>query len=109
MPGGRLVLDVYHRGFFERHQGERLFEIADVPVREEKRMDGNRLRVVLKYSDSGEGDEFDWRVYYPEELVDELSAFGFHCIASCTEFDESCSVTNDYPRMQMVFELRAEK
>src|SRR5262245_25632504 len=35
-PGGRLVLDIYHREFFERNQGARRFERGGATVTETK-------------------------------------------------------------------------
>src|SRR5439155_22236394 len=58
-PGGRLVLDVYHRGFFEARQGVRTFQSNGIEVTETKRMTGDRLHVSLEYA-TGERDEFEW-------------------------------------------------
>ena len=103
-PRGRLILDVYHRGFFERHQGERQLDISGARVHEEKHVTGNRLQVLLTYAETGETDRFDWRVYYPEELADQLHALGFLCRTSCTDFDDAKVATPERPRMQLVFE-----
>lgn len=102
-PGGRLILDVYHRRFFERHQGEGRFERAGLLVREHKRMDGSRLRVELNYGEGRESDIFDWRLYTPGELQDLARAQGFTCLLTCTGFDEERPASPDVPRMQLVF------
>lgn len=64
-PGGRLVLDLYNRQFFERHQGTRSFVKNGVRVNECKSMTDNRLTVSLTYGD-GAADTFDWQLYTPE-------------------------------------------
>ncbi|PKL74540.1 MAG: hypothetical protein CVV27_19985 [Candidatus Melainabacteria bacterium HGW-Melainabacteria-1] len=104
LPRGRLILDVYHRGFFERHQGERQLVILGTRVHEEKYVTNKRLQVILTYLDTGETDRFDWRVYDPDELGDELQALGFRCKTRCTDFDEALLATPERPRMQLVFE-----
>lgn len=59
-----LVLDVYDPSFFRAHQG-----VTDNRgVREEKRVEGERLLTSLDYPD-GTSDEFEWRLYEPEELA----------------------------------------
>lgn len=108
-PGGRLILDVYHRGFFERHQGEQAFERGGLPVREHKRMDGPRLRVDLTYGEGRTGDSFDWRLYTPEELRDLARSRGFTCLLTCTGFDEERPASADVPRMQLVFVREGEE
>lgn len=79
-------------------------EISGVRVHEEKHVTGNRLHVLLTYVETGETDRFDWRIYYPDELADELRALGFRCSVSCTDFDEATMATPERPRMQLVCE-----
>lgn len=109
VPRGRLFLDVYNREFFELHQGSRTFEVAGVPVREVTRVEGHRLNVVLRYTDTDETDVFDWRLYHPGELVAQVTALRFRHVVGCTGFDESRRITSESPRMQLVFEREAEK
>lgn len=52
-PGGRLVLDLYHRAFFEAHSGTRMLRGHGRDIKETKWMDRNRLHVALDYG----GDE----------------------------------------------------
>src|SRR6185436_16361603 len=76
-PGGCLLLDVYHRGYYERQQGERRIERYGLGVVERRWMQGNRLHVALRYEykvgdERPAGvDEFNWRLYTPEELIDD--------------------------------------
>jgi SAM-dependent methyltransferase len=62
--GGRLVLDLHNRAFFESHAGEREIRAGIV---ERSTMNGDRLRVELDYGD-GHVDVFEWQLYVPEEL-----------------------------------------
>jgi len=102
---GRLVLDVYHRGFFERHQGVRPLERHGRTVAvETKSMRGDRLTVRLDYGPGQPPDRLDWQLYTPEELVALARECGFSCLLTCSGFDEHTPVSPDDPRMQLVFE-----
>lgn len=43
-PGGRFVLDLYHRGFFERRQGPRQFERNGLTIAETKKKPPGHVR-----------------------------------------------------------------
>lgn len=102
-PGGLLVLDLYHRGFFERHEGERTFERAGIRVRERRVMEAGRLLVELSYGEEGAGDRFDWRVYAPDELRELALRCGWERIAACRDFDPDREPSESAPRAQHVF------
>ncbi|WP_102127111.1 class I SAM-dependent methyltransferase [Deinococcus planocerae] len=102
-PGGRLILDVYHRDFFEAHQGEGHFTRGGLAVAEHKRMAGGRLRVELDYGGEQEGDAFDWQLYTPGELEELARSVGLTCLLACTGFDERQPASAASPRMQLVF------
>jgi SAM-dependent methyltransferase len=102
--GGRLVLDVYHRGFFAEKLGERAFDRGGVRGIERKSMSGDRLTVRLEYEGrSGLPDEFTWRVFTPDELVRHAGRHGLAPIVACSEFDERSRPSAGTPRMQFVF------
>lgn len=101
--GGRFVLDVYHRGFFEAHLGERRHERAGRAVVERKSMHGDRLRVELDYGE-GRGDAFDWQLFTPEEIVADAAKVGLSCLTQCSDFDERRRPSELGPRMQFVLE-----
>lgn len=103
-PQGRLVLDVYHRGFFEKHQGVQTFERDGVRVTETKFMSGPRLTVQLDYNYDAVSDRFEWQLYTPDELCGLAEAVGLSCQVSCTNFDEQQKAVDTVPRMQLVFE-----
>jgi SAM-dependent methyltransferase len=100
-PGGRLVLDVYHREFFEAHQGE----IDNRGVRERKTVHAGRLRAELRYAD-GSRDVFEWQLFTPDELTAAAAAHGLTCILACRAFDETLPPSPIEPRLQVVLERR---
>ena len=102
-PKGRLVLDVYHRGFFEHHTGERTLERGGTVIRERSEFLGKRLRVRI-----GGDDEFDWRLYTPDELATEGARVGLAPLLACTMWDESRPPSPEQARMQLVFERSEE-
>lgn len=103
-PGGRLILDIYNREFFERNEGVRSCEKEGVSVTEDKRMAGARLQVTLSYNDGASSDRFDWQLYTAPEMAELLGDLGFREVIACTDFDESRPPSSDKPRMQLVFE-----
>jgi SAM-dependent methyltransferase len=105
-PGGRFVLDIYNRDFFENRCGRRQSRRGGRTVTETKEIRGNRLSVRLDYAGSDEGDRFDWRVFTTDELLATATALGFHPVVSCANWDESISPSSDIPRTQFVFERR---
>jgi SAM-dependent methyltransferase len=105
-PGGRFILDIYYRDFFERNQGGRSFERGGIPVTETKRMDGDRLTVRLDYPTRGEADVFEWQLFRPEEIYTLAERYGFALLHICTGFDEARPASAEQPRMQLVFEKR---
>ena len=105
VPGGRFVLDIYHRGFFETRLATRIHDRLGRTITERKHMTGPRLVVELEYG-AGDGDRFEWHVFTPEEIAEVARSVGLHAIVRCTEFDESLPPSADRPRMQIVFEKR---
>lgn len=65
-PGGRLVLDLHNRAFFEpRSPSERELRPGIV---ERSTLVGGRRRCEIDYGD-GQVDVHEWQLYLPEELV----------------------------------------
>jgi SAM-dependent methyltransferase len=102
-PGGRLVLDVVHRGYALRHQGRRELQAAGKTVVEERRMEGRRETVTLDYGDGAEHDVFNWHLYMPQELVEDGAAAGLTRLLTCARFDEATPASDRELRMQLVF------
>jgi SAM-dependent methyltransferase len=105
-PGGRLVLDVYNRDFFERHEGERRLTRAGVSVIERKQLHDNRLTVELRYAGHDAIDRFEWQLFRPAELRSFVRAAGFEPVVHCARFEEGAPITAEEPRMQLVAERR---
>lgn len=103
-PKGRLVLDIYHRDFFEKHQGSRTFEKSGLNITETKAMSGDRLKVTLDYGNAYEPDSFEWQLYTPAEIRGLAQEVGLSCLIVCTDFDKQQEATGNRPRMQTVFE-----
>jgi SAM-dependent methyltransferase len=104
--GGRFILDIYHRGFFEAHQGERTFERDGHTITETKHIKGNRLTVTLDYGSGVPPDVFDWQLYTPEEITALAEGIGFRALVACSWYDESVPATPNEARMQLVLEKR---
>jgi SAM-dependent methyltransferase len=101
-PGGRVVLDVYHRGFFEAHHGDRHVERAGRRLTESKSVDDGILNVTLRYDD-GSVDNFRWQVFTPDELDELAAAAGLEPVLRCAGFDPGISPDPEFPRMQLVY------
>jgi SAM-dependent methyltransferase len=102
-PGGRCILDLYHRTFFEIHQGRRVFEVDGRSVVEDKHMRGDRLIVGLSY-DGAEGDRFEWQLFRPHNLRALAETCGLTLRLTCTNFDEAQPASPTLPRVQYVLE-----
>jgi SAM-dependent methyltransferase len=102
-PGGRFVLDIYHREFFVAHLEERRFARDGRTITETKRMDGHRLTVTLDYGSDLPHDEYAWDLFTPDEITALARRVGFAPLLCCTDFDEAQPASADAPRMQLVF------
>jgi SAM-dependent methyltransferase len=110
-PGGRLVLDVYHRGAQRRLPSEREIERDGVRVRERRRWTGSRLDVELEYAPehgaalgrASSRERFSWQVYEPEELTALAARAGFRLELACANFSEAIPAGAAHPRMQLVY------
>lgn len=104
--GGRLVLDIYNREFFETKQGTRTSEQHGVKVATTQRMQGDRLIVELEYVEKQQWDVFDWQVFTEETIAGLAQICGLHATLACADFDETIQPSHDRPRMQLLFEKR---
>jgi len=105
-PGGRFVLDICNRDFFQRVPAIREFQRENLQIIESKSMTGNRQRVTLSYSPPRLADVFEWQLYLPEELQNMASEVGLNSILACSNFDERIPASDQFSRMQLVFERR---
>jgi SAM-dependent methyltransferase len=102
-PGGRLVLDLYHPGFFEARSGERDFEVRGKQFTERRYLATGRLRVELE-TDKATVDIFDWQIYSPEGLIAFAAQFGLSLVIACSGFDEMIRPTGETARYQLVLQ-----
>lgn len=102
-PGGRLILDIYNREHASRLPAVEWSQRAGVSVEARRSWQGSRWRVVLAY-DGVVGDEFEWRLYSPDEIRTLAEAVGFSTVCTCAWFDEAIPASAAQARMQLVFE-----
>jgi SAM-dependent methyltransferase len=103
-PGGRLILDIYHPGYFARHQGERTQERNGRKITSWTRLDGNRLSVDINYGPDVAPDRMEWELYTPDAIQSLAARHGLRTILACTLCDETQPPTSAMTRMQLVFE-----
>ncbi len=107
-PGGRFIVDMYNRAYFERNQGEKRQEINGVTVETHGYMQGDRWHSALAYRDAQGtltgGDHMEWRLYTADELDALATTCGFTTRLVCTWADETRAPSPDIARMQIVLE-----
>ena len=104
-PGGRALIDLYNREHMQSLPASEMTSRAGQTVTTERIWLGNRFRVRLAYS-SGGSDEFEWRLYTPEELSDICATAGLNTLLACAWFNESLPASAEHARMQLVLERR---
>ncbi len=102
-PGGRALIDVYHRDHMLRLPETDTAERAGTVVTTRRSWLGNRLRVELTYATGG-GDQFEWRLYTPDELSQLCAAAGLRTVLTCAWFTETLPASPEHARMQLVLE-----
>lgn len=85
-PGGRIVLDVFDRRYVD----------AAVTA------GTDRFRVSL-----GEGGEFEWWLYTPDDLDALAAGLGLRVLSICSGFSETSPSDGTSPRFQVVLERPA--
>jgi SAM-dependent methyltransferase len=103
-PDGRLILDIYHPGYFASHQGERTAERNGRDITIAERLEGNHLSVGIDYGPDAPPDRMEWELYTPAAIQTLAARHGLQAILACTNCDETQAPTSDLPRMQLVFE-----
>lgn len=107
-PGGRFIVDIYNRDFFERNQGQKRQEIDGTIVESDGYMEGNRWHSVITYRDADGaivgGDHMEWQMFTPDEFVTLATECGFAPRLLCAWADENIPPSPDVARMQVVLE-----
>lgn len=107
-PGGRFIVDLYNREYFERNQGQKRQEIDGTLVESDGYMQGNRWHSALTYRDAGGvvigEDHMDWQMFTPNEFLALAAECGFTSRLVCAWADENIPPSPDIARMQVVLE-----
>ncbi len=104
--GGRIILDLWNPHFFKGHQGERELKTPLGAVREDKRVENDRLFVQLHYPD-GANEKFEWQLFTQEQMTRLGDSVGLTLLLACSGFDRSNPPSPDDPRVQFVLEREA--
>jgi SAM-dependent methyltransferase len=99
--GGRVILDLWNPEFFAAHQGARELKTPNGIVRENKRVEGDRLFVELAYP-SGNRERFEWQLFSPVQMAEFARSVGLDLLISCTDFDMKVPPSPENPRIQFV-------
>jgi SAM-dependent methyltransferase len=99
---GRVILDLWNPDFFEEHQGERDLRTSRGIVRENKRVDRDRLLVRLDYPD-GATENFEWQLFSATQMQKIAEPAGLIVSVSCCGFDQTKRDSSE-PRIQFVLE-----
>jgi SAM-dependent methyltransferase len=100
---GRVILDLWNPEFFATHQGERELTSPRGTVRENKRVDGERLFVRLDYPD-GIQEGFEWQLFTPEQMEQLAKTVGLQLLTACSGFDTKNLPSPGDPRIQFLLE-----
>jgi SAM-dependent methyltransferase len=102
-PGGRLLLDLFHPGYVEQHQG-RTTNVRDPRCTAiTNRLQGSRLTSTIEYADGSE-ESMAWELFTPDALSARATQAGFKEFERCTWWDETRQPTAEEQRYQAVFE-----
>lgn len=102
-PGGRLMLDLFHRGYFDQNQG-RVSPTRDPRcVAITNTMHGTRLRSDIEYAD-GSRETMDFELFTPDEIQGRASPFGLDLIEVCCWWDSRRPPSAEEQRFQAMFE-----
>ncbi len=100
-PGGRAIFDIYNRDHFVSLPPEEWSERGGQRIRTQRSWNGLRHRVSIEY-EGAHRDEFEWRLYSPDEFADLCSSVGLDPLMECAWFDESKRPSAEHARMQFV-------
>jgi SAM-dependent methyltransferase len=103
-PGGRLILDIYHPGYFATRQGARTVERNGRAITISERLDGTHLSVDIDYGPDAAPDRMEWQLYTPEAIQTIAARHSLRAVLACALSDETQPPTPDVIRMQLVFE-----
>ena len=100
-PGGRIILDIYNRPYFESRQGTETAVVAGRRIETERLVEGKRLRSRVDYGD-GKADDFNWESFTPREAVELATGCGLSTAVMCADFNEAIPPADDKASFQLV-------
>jgi SAM-dependent methyltransferase len=100
---GRIIIDLWNPEFFAARQGERELNTPLGVVREQKRVDDDRLFVQLHYPD-GAQEQFEWQLFAPEQMKQLAKSVGLSLLIAGMDFDATRRPSPANPRIQFVLE-----
>ena len=103
-PGGRLILDVYHRDWSAGRPATAVAGRGGTRIVTTRRMDGDRQMVRIEYGPGKPPDIMDWQLYTPDELRTLGEGMGLRQLLACSWCDEARPAAPESARMQLVFE-----
>ena len=103
-PGGRLILDIYHPGFYAAHQGVSTQERNGRAITSLTCLEGSHLTVDIDYGSDFAPDRMEWELYTPEAIQTIAARYSLRTVLACALCDETQRPTPDVIRMQLVFE-----
>jgi SAM-dependent methyltransferase len=102
-PAGRLLLDLFHREYFDENQG-RSTDTRDPRCEAiSNKMVGNRLTSTIEYLD-GTSEQMEFELFTPEEISARASTCGLLAVEACCWWDRDRPPTPAEQRFQIVFE-----
>jgi SAM-dependent methyltransferase len=102
-PGGRLLLDLFHLGYFAGHQGRTTTVRDPRCLAITNTLEGSRLTSTIEYADGTE-ESMNWELFSPDSISTRVSQVGFREIERCQWWDRTRSPSPDAPRFQIIFE-----
>jgi len=103
-PGGRLLLDLFHPGWFAAHAGRTTTTRSPDVAAITNACHGDRLTSTIDYTD-GTTESMDFELFTPEALVARAEPHGFHLHEACCWWDTTRPPTPTEQRYQLVLAL----
>lgn len=102
-PGGRLLLDLFHPGFFAAHQGRTTSVRDSRCLAITNTLDACRLTSTIEYAD-GTQESMDWELFTPDEISARAAPFGFREIETSAWWNQAREPSPTEQRFQVVLE-----
>lgn len=101
-PGGRLLLDLFHPGYFVGDQNAARPPRAEGVVITNEVREG-RLASTIEYAD-GSTETMNFELFAPEQIIERAARTGFTLVEQCCWWDEQHPPDPSVQRYQSVFE-----